>query len=221
MGSPETLRIPIGETKPFFTPDGSTVSLATRFSPVTKSRFVKPGNTALHEGGHTLLALEEGIGVERVTIVPEGDSLGSTSPDSFSAVAAAGGKASDTGGWRWDEMLVEARGMSFSKAETRARAKLRALRQVHYALSSAIEEKGTLTRAEINEEYRNAKNAGKQDSNKDVTYDVFIKTKDGAEETVRLEVPKGATMLHVPLPVSGDIYDTKKDSFRSDSVKDF
>lgn len=201
--------IPISETKPFYTPEGHKAGPVNPLGrPEEKIQDLpNPDRTAIHEWWHTWMGMERNVGIGGVDIIRKGDAFGTTYPDRFDGPTAAAGHASGTGGHGYDFFLIEAHGMNPMAESAKARATAKGHEEEIMMGASILEEEKSLTREGANTVYTKVKRwINEREDNKTQAYEVPIKTKDGRQKTVRLEVPKGATMLHVPLPPSGVIF---------------
>jgi len=223
MGPERGISIPASETKPFYTPEGSKVGPVDILDkPKVLEDFSDPGSTSIHEWWHAWIGKERGIGIDGVEVKNRGRARGTTYPVMFDGPTAAAGHASGTGGEGYDFFLIRMHGLDPLKESAKASAMAKGHEEEIMLGAGILEKKKYFTKTDVNTTHIKVKNWLKdRDNKKTQVYEIPIKTKDGKEETVRLEVPKGATMLHVPLPQSGDIYVAQRNTFYSESAKDF
>src|SRR3989337_1850971 len=70
MGSPERIQVPVAETKPFYTPEGSKVGpVGLLDKPQEVKKPVSISSTATHETGHTLVGWLRNVGIDQVNII--------------------------------------------------------------------------------------------------------------------------------------------------------
>lgn len=224
MRSPETLAYPIDANRSIYTPEGAQIGPAKPLEePKEVNKPVNLDSTTRHETGHTLVGWIRGVGIDAVDTIPKGNALGTTYPDQFDAPTAAAGYATGTGGHSHDQFVTEEiYHQNFYAAAATAGEIIKNNQEAFTDLGTALQTDKYLPRRRINAVLTNSMERKRRRKNmKTLAYEIPIKTKDGREETVRLEVPKGVTMLHVPLPKSGDIFVASKDTFYSESSRDF
>jgi len=210
MGGPERgIQIPVKETGAVYTPAGDRVGpVGLLDKPKEVNRHVSISPEAAHETGHTLVGWVRSVGIDGVDIIPSGNARGRTYPDQFDAPTAAAGYATGTGGEGYDQFVTEEiYHQNFSKAATTASVIIQNNKEAFMDLGTALDTHKSLSRRDINSILTNSmERKRKKESKKTLTYEIPTKSKDGKEEIIRVEAPKGATMLHVPLPQSGDIF---------------
>ncbi len=208
MGSPERGSfIPISETKPFYTPEGHK---AGPVSVLDKPKEPKTPNqvtsTGLHEGWHMGTGLLRGIEIYGADEIENDGAFGRTYPGSFDGPTAAAGHASGTGGYGYDFLIDRLHGRDPYADSAAATATIKQLPELPIELGWNLDKYKSLNGNQIKTIYWNVVEENKKRNKKTLTYEIPIKTKGGREETIILEVPKETTMLHVPLPPSGDIF---------------
>ena len=208
MGGPERgIQIPVKETGAVYTPAGDRVGpvgLLDKPKEIKKPDQVT--STGLHEGWHIGTGLLRGIGIAGADIKRKGNALGTTYSDTFDGPTAAAGHASGTGGYGHDFFNSRLHGRDPYTDSAAATATVKQLPELPIELAWNLDQYKSLNRKDILSIHLNVKEENKKRNKKTQTYEIPIKTKDGKEEIIRVEAPKGATMLHVPLPQSGDIF---------------
>ena len=213
------IQVPINETRTRYAPNGEMIGPVEVF--VDPDEIIKPASissTARHEAAHVVVGVARNIGINGVDIKPKGNALGTTYPDRFDGPTAAAGHASGTGGEGHDFMLIRMHGKSPFAESASASEVLKKHTDEFLAIGAALDQHKYLSRNDINTIYsKTGTERIEKENKKTQIYEVPIRRKDGKENKYRLEVPKGTTMLRIPI----DIYNANKDSFYSKSPKDF
>jgi hypothetical protein len=141
MASPEGFSIGINETQ--YLANGVRVSSAGKFE-----ERERPGETALHEAEHAVVAEENGTAVVSATIVPGEGYSGLTMLSKTDAVAAAAPHSNGRRGTSWDMQIVRRMG-SESAAIHAAQHILAGNKEKVDEVASILEKKKTIGRTEV------------------------------------------------------------------------
>lgn len=123
--------------------------MSLRFKRKSRWNWIKPGSTADHEARHAAVAPWK---VKQMTRIPSGNTLGATFFDGdFDPVMAAAPAAFGCDGCGGDHHATIAHGHDWHASQVKARSALAHKSELIFLLGSALEESGTLSRAEVQE----------------------------------------------------------------------
>jgi hypothetical protein len=114
-----------------------------------KPKRPNPGNTALHEAKHALIAEKRGNTVKRVSIMPTADYNGVTELSRPDPVAAAGPHADGMSGTGWDVHIIRAMGTDEHTAGAAAKSILSGNEEEVYSIAQLLEERGAIGSGEV------------------------------------------------------------------------
>lgn len=111
-----------------------------------------PGSVAEHEAAHVVAAGE----IVSATIIPSGDTLGTTQPVKMTATAAAAAEALGHSGTGWDMYLTEyVLGVDPGTAKAAARSALSGRDEEIFEVATLLEERKTIGQSDVDEARQN------------------------------------------------------------------
>jgi hypothetical protein len=182
MASPEGFSLGINETKYF----ASGFRLSSFGSSETT---ITPGETALHEAEHAVVAEDNGTAALSATIVAGEGYLGLTQLSRSDPVAAAAPHANGRDGTGWDMHIVRSHGNEHGSLHA-AKHILAGSKEKVFEVASVLQEKKTIGRSEI----RSAMEGEYKRKREAVT--VWLRDPKGNERKLTdLKVEKGRVMI--------------------------
>jgi hypothetical protein len=176
----------IGINSTHFFADGSKAS--AQFVARQVFRRKNPGETALHEAEHAVVAEANGTAVKRVTTVPGSGYLGLTELSRFDPLAAVAPHANGRNGTAHDLVMVSHAGADSHAATHAARHILREKRTHILEVAQTLEERRTIGRSEVLEAIDIAENG------REVI--IFIEKSNGSQKKISGIKTKDA---HIPI----------------------